>query len=229
MSKLEITIQYAKPASKTDVYVAYVNYSLDHSQSESALQAKAWTERLLDRAYGVAQRRKRIKVLINPFGGSGRAEKLFTQEIEPIFAAARCELDVEKTLYSGHAEEIARDIDLDSYDAIACCSGDGTPHEVFNGLGNRANGGEALSRMAVAHLPCGSGNAMSWNLYGTGSPSMAALCIVKGSRMQLDLVSVTQDEMRRLSFLSQAIGIVAESDLGTENIRWMGPARFTVG
>jgi sphingosine kinase len=47
--------------------------------------------------------------------------------------------------------------------------------------------------------------------------------------MQLDLVSITQGDNRFLSFLSQAIGIVAESDLATENLRWMGDTRFTVG
>jgi sphingosine kinase len=32
-----------------------------------------------------------------------------------------------------------------------------------------------------------------------------------------------------LSFLSQSLGIVAESDLGTEHLRWMGGSRFEVG
>jgi sphingosine kinase len=58
---------------------------------------------------------------------------------------------------------------------------------------------------------------------------MAALAVVKGLRTPLDLISITQGEERTISFLSQSIGIVAESDLGTDNIRWMGSARFTYG
>ena len=88
---------------------------------------------------------------------------------------------------------------------------------------------DALKKVAVVQLPCGTGNAMSWNLNGTGSCSMAALCIVKGLRTPLDLASVTQGEKRTMSFLSQSVGIVAESDLGTDNVRWMGSARFTYG
>jgi sphingosine kinase len=42
-------------------------------------------------------------------------------------------------------------------------------------------------------------------------------------------VSITQGETRILSFLSQAVGIVAESDLATEHLRWLGPERFTYG
>lgn len=70
---------------------------------------------------------------------------------------------------------------------------------------------------------------MVWNLYGTASMSKVALAIVKGKRIPLDLASVTQGETRTLSFLSQSYGIVAESDLGTENIRWMGDLRFYYG
>lgn len=133
------------------------------------------------------------------------------------------------TRYSGHAKEIAESLDIDAYDVIVCCSGDGTPHEVFNGLGARKDGGRALRQVAVAQLPCGSGNAMCHNLNGTESPSLAALCTVKGLRIPLDLMSITQGSERYLSFLSQAVGIVAESDLGTENLRWMGDFRFTYG
>lgn len=229
ITKVEITIHYATPLGNKNVRAAYINYQLDQSILDILDLAKKWTEKLLDRAYGKAQRNKRLKVLVNPKGGKGNASKLFTRDIEPIFAAARCTLDVEVTKYSGHGTDIAKDIDVDAYDAIACCSGDGLPYEVFNGLGRKSNAAEALSKLAVCNLPCGSGNAMSWNLNGTGSPSMAALCVVKGLRMPMDLVSVSQGERRYLSFLSQAIGIVAESDLGTDNIRWMGPARFTFG
>lgn len=204
-------------------------YTLDPSSTTDAESAKIWVARLLDRAYGESQRHKRIKVLINPFGGAGKAPKWYTRDIEPIFTAARCVLDVERTSYMGHAVEIAEKIDIDGYDVIASCSGDGLPHEVFNGLAKKPNAAEALRKIAVVQLPCGTGNAMSWNLNGTGSCSMAALAIVKGIRTPLDLVSVTQGDKRIISFLSQAIGIVAETDLGTDNIRWMGSARFTYG
>lgn len=181
------------------------------------------------RAYGAAQRRKRIKVLINPFGGQGAALKIYNKHIATIFAAARCELDVEQTTHNGHAVEIAQALDINKYDAVACCSGDGIPHEVWNGFSKRQDAARALVKVALAQLPCGSGNAMSLNFNGTDSPSLAALAVVKGLRTPLDLVSVTQGDRRMLSFLSQSIGLVAECDLATEHLRWMGSARFTWG
>lgn len=189
----------------------------------------AWITRLLDRAYGLAQRRKRVKVLVNPFGGQGGAVKTYDNLIAPILAAARCELDVQRTERQGHGVDIAQTMDIDAFDAVACCSGDGIPHEVWNGLGKRADAARALSKIAVVQMPCGSGNAASWNFNGTSSPSLAALAVVKGLRTRLDLSSVTQGDTRTLSFLSQSVGIVAEADLATEHLRWMGDNRFVVG
>ena len=199
------------------------------------LAAAPFTDLLLRRAYGPAKQRRRAKVLVNPHAGPGGAAKLWEHEAAPIFAAARTAVDVVTTRHCGEGVEIGRDVDIDAYDMIIACSGDGLPHEIFNGLGQRPDARRALRELAVAHIPCGSGNAMSCNLYGTHHAAPAALAIVKGVAAPLDLVSITQggtDEApprRYLSFLSQSLGIVAESDLATEHMRWMGGARFTVG
>ncbi|EFE30284.1 uncharacterized protein ARB_02821 [Trichophyton benhamiae CBS 112371] len=209
-----------------DVGLATVCYSIERTQLS---RAETWVASLLDLAYGEAQKKKRIKVLVNPFGGKGNASKIYYKEVEPIFEAANCVIETQVTEYSGHAIEIAEKIDVDAWDVIAAASGDGSIFEIFNGLGKKENAGEALAKLAVAHIPCGSGNAMSRNLNGTAGPSMAALCIIKGLRTPLDLVSISHGQRRTISFLSQAFGIVADSDLGTDNLRWMGPARFTIG
>ncbi|KKF94510.1 Sphingoid long chain base kinase 5 [Ceratocystis platani] len=56
-----------------------------------------------------------------------------------------------------------------------------------------------------------------------------ALAIVKGITTPLDLASVIQGESRLLSFMSQNVGMIAECDLATEHLRWMGDNRFVVG
>ena len=228
LNQFDLTIKYAQQ-EKNRCAVSYIAYALtDKSLHE---HAKQWVERLLSRAYPPnTTRLKRIKVLINPFGGQGSAQKLWQREIEPIFAAAKCDVDVERTAYRGHAAEIAEQLDVNAYDVVACASGDGTPHEVFNGLAKQKDAKAALRKVAVVQLPCGSGNAMSLNFNGTGdSPSLAALAIVKGVGTPFDLVCITQGNKTYYSFLSQAVGIIAETDLGTENLRWMGPMRFTWG
>ena len=228
LSSFDVTIHYALSTGKKSCTVGYINYTVTDKTLHA--HAKRWVERLMERAYPpTTKKRKRIKVLINPFGGQGYAQKLWTREVEPLFAAAHCEVEVERTAYRGHAVEIAEKMDVDAYDVVACASGDGLPHEVFNGLAKQSNAKRALRKVAVVQIPCGSGNAMSLNLNGTDSPSLAALAIVKGVRTPMDLVAITQGSNRYYSFLSQAVGIIAETDLGTESLRWMGSMRFTWG
>ncbi len=40
--------------------------------------------------------------------------------------------------------------------------------------------------------------------------------------MSTDVFSVTQGDNRVVSYMSQAIGLMAELDLGTEHLRFMG-------
>lgn len=167
--------------------------------------------------------------MVNPHGGRGNAQELWTNECEPIFRAARCRFDVEFTTHHQHALKIAEELDIDSYDAVVCVSGDGVPHEIFNGLGRRSDARRALHKIAVCPLPAGSGNGMCWTATGAGTGSLASLVYIKGVLTPIDLVSITQADKRILSLLSQSFGIVAESDLGTENLRWMGGMRFTWG
>jgi hypothetical protein len=47
--------------------------------------------------------------------------------------------------------------------------------------------------------------------------------------MAIDLLSILQDEKRSFSFLSQGVGLMADLDLGTEHLRWMGSNRFVYG
>jgi sphingosine kinase len=220
-----ITINHVQKTSKS---IAPTSATFSLSSSDTAA-ATFFVDQILTRAYTSSQRSKRIKVIINPHGGTGRAQKIYARSIKPIFVAAGCKLDEEVSTHLKHAEDIAEKLDVEAYDVVACCSGDGVPHEVFNGLAKQKYPRRALRKVAVVQLPCGSGNGMSWNLNGTDDPALAALAVVKGIRMPLDLVSITQGTERRLSFLSQAIGIIAESDLATENMRWLGDARFTVG
>lgn len=201
---------------------------------------------------------KRFLVIINPHGGPGKAKQVFEKECAPILALARCKTTVIETTHRFHASEIARDTqfliptkadtitssqdseddkdqDLEdtrlAYDAIICCSGDGIPHEIINGLVSRPQGDglDILKQVPLAQLPCGSGNSMAISIHGHASPSAVALGFVKGRKMDVDLMLMTQGDKKNLTFLTQTFGIIADADLGTEDLRWMGGARFDYG
>ncbi|KAI1430389.1 sphingoid long chain base kinase-like protein [Xylaria sp. FL1777] len=222
----ELVIDYVTEKSTTKFRCARLTYTLGDA---TIVKSRAFVEAILSHAYGQAQRQRRAKVLINPHAGPGGAIRLWEHDVKPIFEAARMTLDVVTTSRGGEGTEICEALDIDAYDVVVVCSGDGLAYEVFNGFGKRADARTALQKVAVAHIPCGSGNAMSCNLNGSHHPGPSALAVVKGVRTSMDLMSVTQGSERMLSFLSQSVGIIAEADLGTENMRWLGAARFDIG
>jgi len=58
---------------------------------------------------------------------------------------------------------------------------------------------------------------------------MAALNVIKGKPMKVDLFSFVQGKTRAISFMSQSLGLMADLDIGTDHLRWMGDARFIYG
>lgn len=152
---------------------------------------------------------------------------------KPLLSASRSTVEIKYTKYPQEAIDIAREMDISKYDTIVCASGDGIPYEVINGLYRRPDRVEAFNKLAITQLPCGSGNAMSVSCHWTNNPSYAALCLLKSVEARIDLMCCSQpsyaDEYPKLSFLSQTYGVIAESDINTEFIRWMGPARFELG
>ncbi|GLB34908.1 putative diacylglycerol kinase catalytic domain (presumed) [Lyophyllum shimeji] len=191
-----------------------------------------WAENLMTSVYedsGV-QRRRRLKVLVNPYGGVKKAVAVFVKTVEPILRAAQCSLDVTHTTHNGHAYDIAKDLPLD-FDVVVTVSGDGVVHEVMNGFAHHADPRKAFS-VPIAPIPTGSGNALFLNLLGHKhgfDAAEAALNVIKGKPMKVDVFSLTQDGKRTISFMSQALGLMADLDIGTENLRWMGDTRFMVG
>ncbi|KAJ7582657.1 ATP-NAD kinase-like domain-containing protein [Mycena floridula] len=189
-----------------------------------------WVEALLAEAYKGVKRGRRLRVIVNPYGGVRKGPETFSKIVEPILLAADCTLDIIHTTHSGHAFEIAKTMSLD-YDAVLSVSGDGLVHEIMNGFAEHAQPSRVFA-IPIAPIPTGSGNGLALNLLGIedGFDTVAAaLNAVKGLPMRVDVCSVIQNGKRSLSYMSQALGLMADLDLGTENLRWMGDLRFTLG
>ncbi|ORZ17664.1 ATP-NAD kinase-like domain-containing protein [Absidia repens] len=204
-------------------------YSVEKGQEQDCID---FCTTVMTGAYKGLLTKKRLKVLINPFGGQGKAKQIFESQVRPVFDAARCSVDVQYTEYQGHAIKIAQDLDIQSYDAIVTVSGDGVIHEVVNGFLQRPDARQAIRKVPLGVIPGGTGNALSICMLGEKQgfdPVMAAVQIIKGRSLALDLCSVTYDDHRYFSFLSQNYGITSYADLGTESMRWMGDARTVLG
>ncbi|KAI8636263.1 ATP-NAD kinase-like domain-containing protein [Parasitella parasitica] len=175
---------------------------------------------------------KRLLILINPFGGQSKAKSIFEEKVKPVLEAAKCKLDIQYTEHRYHALEIAKGLDIESYDTIVTVSGDGLIHEVINGFLQRPNAREAIKKVSLGIIPAGTSNSLSISMSGEKlgfDATHNALQVIKGRPLALDLCSVTYDDNRYFSFLSQSFGIAAYADLGTEHMRWMGDTRPIIG
>ncbi|OBZ75597.1 Sphingoid long chain base kinase 4 [Grifola frondosa] len=191
----------------------------------------SFTTSLTDAAYLGLKKQRKLKVLVNPHSGPGKAVSQYHRKVEPIFRAARCNIDLTFTTRAKHASDLMKDLPLDQYDAIVAMSGDGLIHEILNGFAAHAEPGKAFD-IPITPIPTGSGNGLALNLLGIEDGrdiSAAALNAIKGHPMKIDLFSVTQKDQRYLSFMSQTLGLMADADLGTEYLRFMGSNRFIVG
>lgn len=85
---------------------------------------------------------------VNPQGGTKRG--LGTLErVKPVFESAEVDLDIRETEYAGHAGDMINGMDLSGYDGFCLIGGDGTLHEVINGLLTRDDEKTILSAASL--------------------------------------------------------------------------------
>lgn len=117
-------------------------------------------------------------IIVNPQAKHGEGDKL-TPVIEKLLASIPH--DTVETTSPGHAVDLAAA--ASGYDVVVAVGGDGTVHEVLNGLMRHP----AESRPALAVLPTGSGNDTCRTLGIPFDVSEAALVLGTGQRRRYDV------------------------------------------
>ena len=104
------------------------------------------------------ERDERTRIIFNPLANHGQARDFQEQ----IVALGRLfpEVELVTTDKPGHATELAREAVEAGYETVVAAGGDGTIHEIVNGL---VIGDRAQARLGI--LPMGSGNDF---VYGMG-------------------------------------------------------------
>jgi len=165
---------------------------------------------------------KRFFLIVNPHGGRKRGLHLLS-EIQPIFDGQGIKLEVIETEFAGHAGEIAKQKDLVGYDGMIVIGGDGTMHEVLNGLLARDDD----QTIPIGLIPGGSGNSLMVDL-GLTDPIDAAKAIVAGHIRKFDVAKITTEGKTIFSFNIIGWGLATDVGVQAEKWRWLGPARYTV-
>jgi YegS/Rv2252/BmrU family lipid kinase len=143
---------------------------------------------------------KKVKLIFNPIANLGRAW--------PVAAALRPlvhELggaDWSGTVYPTHATELARQAGEEGYELVVAMGGDGTVHEVVNGLMQVPR--EQRPRFGV--VPVGSGNDFAYALGISSKPEEALRQVLAGTPRILDVGSVCNEHGDR-EFWANTIGV----------------------
>jgi diacylglycerol kinase (ATP) len=142
---------------------------------------------------------RKIKLILNPTANHGRSLQE-AADLRPLMAEHNA--DWSGTEYPGHATELARQAGEQGYDLAVAVGGDGTVHEVINGLMQVPEKG----RPALGIVPLGSGNDFAHILGIPADLGEALLSAVNGQSHPLDVGSV-RDENDRLEYFNNTIGM----------------------
>jgi len=130
--------------------------------------------------------------------------------------------------------ELVAKEDIKRWKAIVIVSGDGLVHEIYNGLFERDDWAQAC-RIPVGVIPGGSGNGLAKSISYEGqdadsinSVQQAALRAVRCISAPMDLVCIEMPTGNMYSFLSAGWGLLADVDIESERLRWMGETRFSL-
>ena len=145
-----------------------------------------------------------VRVILNPAAGGGRAGRT-AAAIERELASRGIVADVVLTSARGHATELAAQA-ADDHDIIVAAGGDGTIHEVANGLLSVPS---ARRRARLAVLPIGTGNDFA-RLLGGHRLEHAFDCILRGRPRDLDVGLVRWDDKEEYFINGMGTGIDVE-------------------
>jgi len=151
------------------------------------------------------ERKDRFFAIVNPAAGGGKSAKL----AGPAIARLRekgLHIDVIASTGPGHAVQLARESYAQGYRKFLAVGGDGTAHEILNGVfANKP----AAERISLGFLPLGTGNSFLRDFTDQGAE--AALDALLANRTRpVDLIRLTHAFGEIYSFNILSVGFTAD-------------------
>ena len=161
-------------------------------------------------------------ITVNPHGGKKLGPRLLNR-VKPLFEAKGIELFVVETTFAGHAKELANQLNITEYDGFIGIGGDGTLHEIINGMLSRHDG----RKIPIGIIPGGSGNSYMHDLQLT-DPLKAVRAIINEKTRALDTAKVEVNHIIKYSNNMIGWGLVTDVGNQAEHFRWLGTNRYTI-
>ncbi len=144
----------------------------------------------------------RIKVIVNPVAGRGLSGRLVPQ-LRDRLSAHGLDYDLVCTTEPREAITLAGHALDEGFEAIVAVGGDGTAHEVVNGMMRHSGGAEVGTMTAI---PVGSGSDFAHMLGMPADLDEACARIVRGQTCWVD-VGVVTDSQGRATYFDNTVGI----------------------
>ncbi len=141
---------------------------------------------------------RKIKIILNPMADMGNAWRV-ARDLRSI-TEDHGGVDWSGTVYPGHAIDLAKQ--AEGYDLVIAMGGDGTVHEVMNGLMQIP----AEKRPVLGVVPVGSGNDFAHSIKVPTTPTDALHHAIHGEPSTVDL-GLMIDQHGRKEYFDNTLGI----------------------
>ncbi|MGE5073884.1 MAG: diacylglycerol/lipid kinase family protein [Anaerolineae bacterium] len=142
----------------------------------------------------------KVKIILNPMADMRNAWKV-ANDLRPMISEYG-NADWSGTVYPTHATELAKQAGEQGYERVIAMGGDGTAHEVVNGIMQLPPD----RRPVLGVVPVGSGNDFAHALGIPLQPDRALACALNGQPSAIDL-GVMTDEHGRKEYFDNTLGI----------------------
>src|SRR5512141_1778374 len=142
----------------------------------------------------------KVKIILNPMADMGHAWRV-SNDLRPLITEYG-NADWSGTVYPTHATELAKQAGEQGYERIIAMGGDGTVHEVINGIMQLPEG----HRPVLGVVPVGSGNDFAHAIGIPLQSDRALACALGGQPSAIDL-GVMTDEHGRKEYFDNTLGI----------------------
>lgn len=165
---------------------------------------------------------QKIYLIYNPFSGNRKAFSIL-ERVKPIFEKANVTIDLIETLYAGHARELANTLPYNGYDGLCVIGGDGTMHEIVNGMLKREDG----AKIPIGLIAGGTGNSFMHHVDAL-DPEVAARRILTGRKRKVDIARANANGEIIFGFNIVGWGLPTEIVETARKLKWMGGQCYNI-
>lgn len=165
---------------------------------------------------------KNILLLHNPHAGTKQSFP-WVEWTKEALSAQGWQVATQISQYKGFFTEYLANESLQGVNMIGVLGGDGTMHEVLNGLMKRA----VFPAIPLILFPAGTGNAFNHDI-GCLTMTDSLNRLEQGQIKEVDIFQIKTPHETILGFNVLGFGLVSQINATSERLRWMGGLRYSI-